>query len=111
MVLILATVYAFTALPGYFWYHFKKEHSRHFDSDISLLLLPLVLYTGLYFVEDRQGFFAPLALAIIGACMSFYFLLCYFIPGIDGHHLSVSFLVLLVVVCWIFVPESRMRMM
>lgn len=111
VVVVLTTCYVVGALPGYFWYHFRKDHLRHYNRDIALLLIPFLLYIGLNFIDDRQGFFVPLAVLLIGICVSISFILRYFFPPIDGHYLTVTVLIAIVLACWIFFPESKMKMM
>jgi hypothetical protein len=108
--IVVTMSYAIGALPGYFWYYAKKGQHKHYGSDIALLLTPFMLYIGLHWIEDRQGFFLPVGLLLIGLIVSIYFAGCYYFPAIDGHHIAVACLIAGVLACWIFFPESGMKL-
>lgn len=111
IVLVTVTAYLIGALPGYFFYHFKTESHTQYIKDVSTLLTPFFLFIGLNFIQDRQGFFFPLALIAIGLCVSLYYLLSYSFPSLNQHHWPIAILMCCVIACWIFFPSSRMRIM
>jgi hypothetical protein len=106
---IVSTSYAVGALPGFFLYYFKEKYHNNFQADIIILLIPFLLYIGLYFVEDRQAFYVPFAIFVIGISVSIYFTLSYYLVAINGHHLAVACLIGVVIACWTFFPEGKMR--
>lgn len=110
IAVVLIASYLIGALPGYLWYYFRKALHKIFLKDFVLLIIPFLLYIGLVFIEDRQGFSVPATLVVIGLSVSVYFILCTFFPRIHAHPLAITALIGCVLLCWIFYPASRMKM-